>query len=68
MKCLKCNAECDRDAVDVGVGTIYGPWGCPECLWSESEKYDLSNGQSQDRGEGFIDQYGGWTRKIGDKL
>ena len=66
MKCPKCNAECDRDTVDVGVGIIYGPWGCHECWWSSEEEYDLSDGKSQDHGEGFKDQYGGWTRKIGN--
>ena len=35
MKCKKCGAECIRDEVDIGVGVQYGPWGCPECGWSQ---------------------------------
>ncbi len=33
--CPKCGADCWRESADVGVGIIYGPWGCPECCWSE---------------------------------
>lgn len=44
MNCPKCNAECWRDEVDIGVGTIYGPYGCPECGWSEDAEYDRSSG------------------------
>lgn len=59
--CPNCQTECARDDVDVGVGIIYGPWGCPGCGWSESEEYDLSKGRSplDDKG-GAIDQYGGY--------
>jgi hypothetical protein len=35
MKCPKCNSECVRDEVDIGVGTQYGPWVCMECGWRE---------------------------------
>lgn len=60
MECPKCNGECYRDEVDVGVGVINGPWGCMKCGWSESPKYDLSEGQSAVREDGSaIDQYGG---------
>jgi hypothetical protein len=61
MKCPKCGGHCDRDSVDVGVGTIYGPYGCGECAWSEDSEYDLSNGKDpvDDKG-GAIDQYGGY--------
>jgi len=60
MKCPKCgNDECHREEVDVGVGIIYGPWGCSECGWSESEEYDLSDGKDPfDEKGGFTDQYG----------
>lgn len=57
-KCPKCGSECGRDEADVGVGVIYGPWGC-SCGWSEYEEYDLSDGRDglDERG-GFTDQYG----------
>jgi hypothetical protein len=38
MNCPKCNAECIRDEVDIGVGVQYGPWGCPECGWSQQDE------------------------------
>jgi hypothetical protein len=59
--CPKCGADCWRESADVGVGIIYGPWGCPECCWSESPEYDLSEGQSAVRPAGVIDQWGGLT-------
>ncbi len=46
MFCPKCGTECYRDEVDVGVGTIFGPYGCPGCGWSEDSEYDLSDGRS----------------------
>ena len=39
MKCKKCGAECIRDEVDIGVGVQYGPWGCPECGWSQIDDW-----------------------------
>lgn len=61
MKCPKCNTECDRDEVDVGVGVITGPYGCPNCQWSEYPEYDLSEGKDPlDEKGGMIDQYGGY--------
>ena len=45
MTCPICGDNCMRDEVDIGVGTIYGPFGCP-CGWSESAEYDRSNGES----------------------
>lgn len=45
MKCPKCNNQCEQDSVDVGVGIIYGPWGCYFCGWSEDSEYDRSNGR-----------------------
>ena len=61
MKCPKCGDDCQQDSVDVGVGIIHGPCGCPSCGWSESEEYDLSSGKDplDDKG-GAIDQYGGY--------
>lgn len=61
MKCPKCEADCQHDSVDVGVGVIHGPWGCPICAWSEDSEYDLSEGQSPIKEDGgVIDQYGGY--------
>jgi hypothetical protein len=59
--CPKCGTECIRDSVDVGVGVIDGPYGCPGCGWSEDSTYDLSAGKDpiDDRG-GVTDQYGGY--------
>jgi hypothetical protein len=59
MNCPKCNCECWRDSCDVGVGIIYGPWGCPECGWSEDSEYDRSEGQPYIHGDRIIDQWGG---------
>jgi hypothetical protein len=42
MKCPNCTRECWRDSADVGIGVMYGPWGCP-CGWSESDEYDQLN-------------------------
>lgn len=59
--CPKCSGETYRDSVDVGVGVIYGPAGCIECGWSESESYDLSDGRDPvDEKGGAIDQFGGY--------
>ena len=40
MLCPECGAECTRDEVDIGVGVLGGPWGCPDCHWVEQEVYD----------------------------
>ena len=40
MLCPKCNAECWRDEVEIGVGVQFGPWNCPECGWSEGAESD----------------------------
>jgi hypothetical protein len=61
MMCPKCSEDCQRDSVDVGVGVIHGPWGCPGCGWSEYSVYDLSTGRDPvDEKGGAIDQYGGY--------
>lgn len=63
-ECPRCNErELYREEADVGVGIIYGPWGCPMCGWSESEEYDLQfGGGVQDDGS-YLDPYGGLTPK-----
>lgn len=62
MNCPKCETECDRESVHIGIGMIHGPWGCPFCGWSESSEYDLSEGQSPIRDNAIVDQWGGWRR------
>ncbi len=44
--CPHCAGECYRDSVDVGVGTMYGPYGCYSCGWSQDREYDNSAGPS----------------------
>lgn len=60
--CPKCGELCDQESVDVGVGVIYGPYGCSNCGWSSDEYYDRSSGGSRaqkDEAPGrFIDQLG----------
>ena len=60
--CPKCgNPDLHQDSVDVGVGMIHGPLGCPQCAWSEDADYDLSEGREPvDEKGGAIDQYGGY--------
>lgn len=73
MDCPKCGSgECWRPDADVGVGTIYGPWGCPDCGWSEYPEYDRTAGINRaSRGTPgwHIDQWGQATRvsAIADK-
>lgn len=46
MNCAKCNEPCDQESVDIGVGIIYGPWGCSWCGWSSDSDYDRSSGSA----------------------
>lgn len=48
-KCPKCGGELVRDEVDIGVGVMLGPAGCPDCHWMEKRPTledgpDLFNG------------------------
>ena len=56
--CPHCGEGCDRDSVDVGVGVIYGPWGCPNCGWSSDPQYNSRGGVRPDGDERVFDQYG----------
>lgn len=61
MDCAKCGESCYRESVDIGVGIMYGPWGCPDCGWSENPEYDCSSGYSpaqQKQPDRVIDQFG----------
>lgn len=55
--CPNCGCGCSRDEADIGVGIMYGPWGCP-CGWSEDPCYDVRGGARVERGHA-IDQWGG---------
>lgn len=73
FECPKCGDECCRDEADVGVGVIYGPWGCYSCGWSENSSYDSSGGKSPEQAEHphcYVDPCGGMTpiAGIADKL
>lgn len=59
IKCGNCGEDTIQDSVDIGIGIIYGPRGCPVCGWSEDPEYDLSKGQSNIRPDGSVfDPYG----------
>lgn len=58
--CPRCGeTELWRESADVGVGIIYGPYGCPCCGWSENEEYDLQKGGGVQPDGSYIDPYGG---------
>jgi ribosomal protein S27AE len=64
MTCPNCGDECWREHADVGVGIIYGPWGCGSCGWSESDEYNLLiQDPGPDERGGYIDQWGGYHPK-----
>lgn len=66
MNCPRCgNTDLWRDSADVGIGTIYGPYGCP-CGWSEWESYDLTDGPKRDEHGYRLDQWGGLTPSAED--
>lgn len=62
MQCPNCGEACGRDEVDIGVGVLFGPWGCSFCGWSEDDKYNqiLGNGGFQDDGAYHDPQGGHW--------
>lgn len=62
--CPACGEDCYRESADVGVGVIFGPWGCP-CGWSEDERYNLLTSPKFTELGGKIDQYGGIIPKAG---
>jgi hypothetical protein len=62
--CPRCGEECYRDEADVGIGIIYGPWGCC-CGWSSDPRYDSSQGPSPAQLENpgwYVDSTGGMQR------
>lgn len=40
--CPVCGGCIEHDAVDIGVGTMYGPAFCIDCGWSEGNEQDES--------------------------
>lgn len=57
--CPNCGEEASRDSAHIGVGVIYGPWGCA-CGWSDDPDYnqlDPENTKPNKRG-GYKDQWG----------
>lgn len=59
--CPECGQETWRESADVGVGIIYGPYGCGSCGWSEEKRYDQRDGPKfTDKGH-RLDQWGGAT-------
>lgn len=61
-ECPRCGQPVDRDSADVGVGVIYGPYGC-SCGWSESKEYDRLFGQGNAPEDYVQDTRGGWNPK-----
>lgn len=45
--CPGCGKDAlERDAADIGVGVLFGPWHCVACGWSEpAEDYGLVEGE-----------------------
>lgn len=58
VKCPNCLCEAIRESVDVGVGLMHGPWGCP-CGWSEDGRYNTIGGPKFTEHGGLIDPLGG---------
>lgn len=56
--CGNCGStDTSREHVDVGIGIVWGPWGCPECGWSEDPHYSQLDGPTSEGGK-RTDQYG----------
>lgn len=58
QNCPHCGEPCDRESVDVGVGVIFGPWGCSGCGWSSDSRYDSREGIVRDGDDRVLDQFG----------
>lgn len=44
MTCPKCCHPCHRDEVAILTGTLYGPWVCNACGWSDDPQRNCSDG------------------------
>lgn len=52
LTCPDCGGECERDMVDVGVGSVpAGPWCCPDCHWVERDEPREADGEAFRGGE-----------------
>lgn len=49
--CPCCKEPVWRESADVGVGVIYGPWGCSICGWSSDPYYDCRSGPCESQKE-----------------
>jgi len=59
MKCPNCkDDELWRESVDIGVGIIYGPYGCESCGYSDDPQYDCSKGAKITKEGHILDQFG----------
>jgi hypothetical protein len=58
MTCPKCSTQTFRESCHNGIMMIYGPYGCPECGWSENPEYDCSHGPIVTENGSIIDQWG----------
>jgi hypothetical protein len=58
--CKNCGEEAWRESCNIGVGIIYGPYGCP-CGWSEDDRYNIIDGNKITKKGSRIDQWGGLT-------
>lgn len=46
--CPECGSKCWCDEVDIGVGTLYGPWQCDRCGWHEPWRVDEAEEQKEE--------------------
>jgi len=54
-KCPECGSEnIWREEVDVGVGTVRGPYHCNDCGWSEYDTLSFPE-EAQDEHSGNLD-------------
>ena len=54
-KCPECGYPLEADEVDVGVGVIYGNYGCPNCHWTPPLRAPDDYADYNDRVEGSKD-------------
>lgn len=60
MDCPNCGQKnLGREEADVGIGIMYGPFGCG-CGWSEWPEYNQLTGEAVERSDqwGLIDPIG----------
>lgn len=45
--CPHCGENLEFDEVDIGVGTLRGNPGCPNCHWTPDTKHDPTDAQDK---------------------